>query len=204
MTAKETNMQTMQAYDAIAADFDRNRSRTGGLEYVDRFCNLVARGGRVLDIGCGAGIPVTQRLVSRGFAIVGLDFSARMLELARKNVPEAAYELADISTWTPVGRFDGVIAWDSTFHLPPEQHVPVLGKIHGALNLGGLLMMTYGGRKGQVSSTMFGQTFQHFALASEEYSAALQQFGFNVIFTEVDDPSSAGHVILCARKTREK
>jgi len=50
-----------------------------------------------LDIGCGSGIPVLKRLVSEGYSAKGIDFSKSMLELAKKNVPDAELIYGDVT-----------------------------------------------------------------------------------------------------------
>ena len=51
-------------------------------------CTVIPLGSDVLDLGCGAGVPMTKALAA-GRRVTGVDLSARQLELARGNVPEA-------------------------------------------------------------------------------------------------------------------
>jgi hypothetical protein len=44
----------------------------------------------VLDVGCGAGIPLT-RMLAETFDVTGVDISTRQIELARRNVPNARF-----------------------------------------------------------------------------------------------------------------
>jgi SAM-dependent methyltransferase len=46
---------------------------------------------RVLDLGCGSGVPVARELAKRRHAVVGIDGSARQLSLARLNVSSAHF-----------------------------------------------------------------------------------------------------------------
>jgi methylase of polypeptide subunit release factors len=46
---------------------------------------------RVLDLGCGAGIPVTRHLTALGHHVLGVDGSARQIALARRNAPLAEF-----------------------------------------------------------------------------------------------------------------
>jgi SAM-dependent methyltransferase len=48
------------------------------------------RRGLVLDLGCGGG-PLSAALVRRGYDAIGVDVSAAMVALARKNVPQAKF-----------------------------------------------------------------------------------------------------------------
>ena len=42
---------------------------------------------RILDVGCGNGVPVTEALVNAGYRVVGLDSSAGMLARFQANLP---------------------------------------------------------------------------------------------------------------------
>lgn len=65
-------------------------------------------GGRVLDLGCGASLPVARELVALGHSVLGVDASAQQIARARRNVPEATFIKADMfDVELPAGRFDG-------------------------------------------------------------------------------------------------
>ena len=42
---------------------------------------------RILEVGCGNGVPVTEALVNAGYRVVGLDSSAGMLARFQANLP---------------------------------------------------------------------------------------------------------------------
>lgn len=60
-----------------------------------RTAALVPPGQRVVEIGCGAGV-LASLLVDQAATYVGLDFSARAIEHARRSVPEATFMVADL------------------------------------------------------------------------------------------------------------
>lgn len=77
-------------YDRMADDYlrakdARDPALLASLEELDR---AIPHGGAALDLGCGAGVPVTRWLAGR-FAVTGIDVSDRQLELARARVPTA-------------------------------------------------------------------------------------------------------------------
>ena len=65
--------------------------------YTHVLLDALPAGAAVLELGCGAGIPTTQRLAAR-FAVTGVDISARQIALARHNVPNATFMRADMTT----------------------------------------------------------------------------------------------------------
>lgn len=100
-------------------------------------------GSAVLDLGCGAGIPATRWLAER-FAVTGVDFSGRQLQLARRNAPGATFLRADMTElrFAPE-TFDAAIALHSIIHVPRSEHGELLNRIHRWLKPGGLFLATW-------------------------------------------------------------
>src|SRR3712207_6290066 len=57
---------------------------------------LPRSGGRVVDLGCGAGVPVARDLTELGHAVIGVDGSSQQIARARRNVPRAEFIEADM------------------------------------------------------------------------------------------------------------
>ena len=97
----------------------------------------------VLDLGCGGGVPVT-RWLAQCFAVTGVDFSSRQLELARRNVPAANFLKADMTelVFAPE-TFDSVVAFHSIIHVPRAEHPALLGNIHHWLKPSGGFLATW-------------------------------------------------------------
>ena len=68
------------------------------------------QGERILDAGCGTGRHL-KLLMDAGAKTIGLDFSQGMLEVARRNHPEALLVRADLQQSLPFssGRFDALL-----------------------------------------------------------------------------------------------
>lgn len=97
-------------------------------------------GAAVLDLGCGAGVPVTQWLAAR-FAVTGVDISARQLELARAQVPGATFLQADMTALDfPPGTFDAVVSFYAIIHVPREEQAGLVGRIQRWLKPGGAFL----------------------------------------------------------------
>lgn len=97
---------------------------------------------RVLDMGSGTGLPFARFLVDRGFAVLGIDVSASMVEIARQNVPEADFKVLSMTEMKYENEFGGVLAAYSLLLLDPQQFVRVAGKIVRALQLGGIFYLS--------------------------------------------------------------
>lgn len=98
-----------------------------------------------LDVGCGSNGRFIELLGQHGFAVEGLDVSARMLELAQQRHPTATFQLADVCEWTPARSYDFISAWDSIWHVPLSAQQPVLNKLFGCLAPEGVCIFTMGG-----------------------------------------------------------
>ncbi len=138
-----------QGYDHVA---ERHYHWAAGvrqeerLRYTRELLDRLPSGARVLELGCGQGVPTTHLLAER-FSVTGVDISANQLELARREVPGATFIHADMASVSfPPESFDGVAAFYSLFHVPREEHAALLARLAGWLCPGGLLVATMGAR----------------------------------------------------------
>jgi ubiquinone/menaquinone biosynthesis C-methylase UbiE len=133
-----------RGYDVVSEDY---ANLEGAIEWprmrwLSKVLAELPAGSRALDLGCGSGIPATRE-IAKEHDVVGVDVSARQIELARRNVPGAEFIHGDIETVNlPPASFDAVVAFYVLDHLPWESHADVLRRIHGWLKPGGLLLLT--------------------------------------------------------------
>jgi len=131
-----------EGYDRCAPAYAAARAREEqpGLELL---LPRLAPGSRVLDLGCGPGVPVAARLAREGHAVTGVDFSAEQLRLARASVPAARFIEADLMAvdFDP-GSLDAAVSFYAIFHLPREEHEELLRRIARWLAPGGFLLAT--------------------------------------------------------------
>ncbi|HEX8671579.1 MAG TPA: class I SAM-dependent methyltransferase [Longimicrobium sp.] len=120
-------------------------------EYTERVADAFPAGASVLELGCGAGGPTTQRLASR-YRLVAVDLAWRNLELARLHAPSAAFVQADMGelAFRPAS-FDAVAAFYSIIHLPRAQHGALLASVAEWLKPGGLFVASFGTRDAERS-----------------------------------------------------
>jgi SAM-dependent methyltransferase len=168
--------------------------------WIDRFTALLPAGGAVLDIGCGAGEPIAHHLIEKGYTLTGIDSAPAMIELCRSRFPSATWLLADMRTLALGHRFDGLLAWDSFFHLRPEDQrtmFPIFGA-HAAGSAA--LMFTSGPALGEAIGTFEGEPLYHGSLDPAEYRSLLRAHGFEVVAHIAEDPSCGGHTIWLAQR----
>eukprot|EP00047_Mylnosiga_fluctuans_P008575 m.259281 g.259281 ORF g.259281 m.259281 type:complete len:217 (-) comp22323_c0_seq1:168-818(-) len=166
---------------------------------ITHFLGLLAAhgiaGGRVVDLGCGAGEPAARMLVSHGFTVVGVDFCDEMLALAEKNVPEMTRIKSDFRTVVfPPGSLDAVIASYSLFHIPREEQATLFARIAVWLRDGGLAFFTYssgGHTKGPEENSceleFLGQNLFYSHLSLPGLRCALLAAGLSILEEKPDE-----------------
>jgi SAM-dependent methyltransferase len=104
----------------------------------------------VLELGCGHGLPVTQKLLSHpNFSVIANDLSSAQLALARTNLqpdPPSRLTLLEgdmLALDFPPASLDAVIAMYSIIHLPRAEQVEMLGKIVTWLKPGGWVLANF-------------------------------------------------------------
>ena len=102
----------MREYDSIADWYQTDRSPTFGVAEALAIATLLPAHSRILDVGCGNGVPITEALVNAGHRVVGLDSSAGMLARFRANLPGTPIVRGD-ARHLPFadGSLDAAISW---------------------------------------------------------------------------------------------
>ena len=136
------------------------------LRYLRLALELIPERAAVLELGCGAGIPMTAAL-ARGRDVTGVDISATQIAMARRNVPNATFLQADMTALAfKPGTFDAVTAFYSLTHVPRDEHLPLLERVRGWLRPGGVFLGTMGAddEPGDVEADWLGvdMYFSHF------------------------------------------
>jgi SAM-dependent methyltransferase len=136
-----------RGYDAIAErylEWSPLRPSRPRLAYLERARALIPEGSRVLELGCGAGVPMTRAL-AEGRDLTGVDISATQVELARRNVPAATFVHADMTHLAfDAASFDAVVAFYSLTHVPRDDVPPLLARIRDWLRPGGTFIASMG------------------------------------------------------------
>lgn len=160
---------------------------------------LPPEGRDVLDIGCGSGRPIAGHLIEQGCRVTGIDGASAMIEIARQAFPDQRWITADMRTLPPLGRFHGLIAWHSFFHLTPEDQRPLFPTFRQLAQPGAALMFTSGPEHGEAIGEFEGQPLYHGSLDSREYRDLLERNGFNVLRHVTQDPTCGGATVWLAQ-----
>ncbi|MCY1713983.1 class I SAM-dependent methyltransferase [Caproiciproducens galactitolivorans] len=98
----------------------------------------------VFDIGFGTGI-LTKKLYDDGFDIYGIDFSEKMIEIAKNKMPKAELIQYDFSNGLPPEieniKFDFIICTYAIHHLNDEQKIAFIHKLQRSLRPDGKILI---------------------------------------------------------------
>src|SRR5690242_16395776 len=87
---EEAKELVRRGYDALSVRYDE--AFGSDTKYGDWLAELLSRlddGSRVLDVGCGAGVPVAKVLADAGHDVTGVDISGVQVTRAAERVPAA-------------------------------------------------------------------------------------------------------------------
>lgn len=194
-------MPVSDLYERHAGDFDRERGRSlQERAWLDRFLTHVRPAGTVLDVGCGMGEPIARYLYESGYNVVGVDSSPSLIALARARFPAAEWIVADMRGLGLGRRFDGIVAWDSFFHLHREDQRAMFPRFATHARPIAPLMFTSGTSGGESIGTWCGEPLYHASLDPAEYEALLAANGFTVRDYVADDPACGHHTVWLATR----
>lgn len=169
-------------YSRRAAEWDADRSRALiERPWLDRFLAHVPGGGSVLDLGCGSGEPIARYMIEQGRAVTGVDASPGGISLCRQRFPDHTWTVADMRTLDLGRRFDGLIAWHSSFHLSRPDQRALFRVFADHLRPGGVLMFTSGDTDDERIGQWRGEPLYHASLSPQAYRRCLETGGFEVI-----------------------
>jgi SAM-dependent methyltransferase len=188
-------------YQRHAAEWDRRRGPEAVIEkaWLERFAAFLAPGAAVLDIGCGSGQPIARHLIERGYRVTGIDSSPALIERCKQRFPDREWLVADMRTLALGRRFQGLIAWDSFFHLTPEYQIRMFPIFRQHADAGAPLMFTSGTSHGEAIGEFEGERLYHGSLSPDEYRELLAENGFAVEAFVAEDPSCGNHCVWLAR-----
>jgi ubiquinone/menaquinone biosynthesis C-methylase UbiE len=139
---KEKSEIVRKGYDRIARTYHEQRGRYPDKRLLAMISSRLKKGSSVLDLGCGAGVPVARYLVKKGFRVTGIDFSPSMVRFARRNVPKARFILMDITKMRfKPDSFNGAVSFYAIIHIPREKHAKIYKKLYRILKPGSFILL---------------------------------------------------------------
>jgi len=198
-----------EGYNAIADRYLAERARDSeDVLLLREFIERLPANARVLDAGCGAGIPISHML-SEHFQVTGVDFSEAQIELAKKHVPNANFICQDMTKLDfSKNIFDGICSYYAIIHIPREDHQPLLAKFHRMLKPNGFALLCLGAEHliDDIDEDYLGTHMYWSHYDTETYLKMLNECGFSIIWAKrVADGTceGAGHLFVLAQKSKQ-
>lgn len=107
---------------------------------VQEAIRLLNPGSRVLDVGCGTGVPTSQLLADAGMKVEGIDVAPKMVEHAQQKV-KGVFTSSDMESYVPSGSFAGIFIIYSQLGLSYSSFCASVYKLARTLEPGGLLVI---------------------------------------------------------------
>ena len=174
-------------WEAVAKEFMETRARASvGAATVQAWARSLPRGGSVLDLGCGSGVPISEVLIDQGLAVCGIDASPTLAEAFRRRFPNAPIACEAVEESAFFRRtFDGAVAWGLMFLLPPATQRDVIVRVARVLNSGGRFLFTAPAQACSWTDQSTGRT--SISLGADAYTAALAEAGLSTCGEYVDE-----------------
>jgi len=201
-------MDLKDTYNRIAADWDNDhKDDSWWIKHSTKLISLLPKGATILDAGCGAGHK-SKYLTNQGFKVTGIDFSEKLLEIARKNSPDTNFILMDLYDLDEFDeKFDCVFAQASLLHIPKARIMEVLQKLKDKIKPNGLLYVgVKSARPGQIEEEImkendYGYEYERFFsyYTLPEMKSYFEKLGMEIILEEVTSSGKTNWVQITGR-----
>ncbi|MCI4333638.1 MAG: methyltransferase domain-containing protein [Thermoplasmata archaeon] len=172
------------------------------LEWLRPLLGGLPVGSKVLDLGCGTGVPAS-RLLSTKFDVRGVDLSDVMVRRARRLVPGANFLRADMAAVQfDEGEFAAVIALYSIIHVPIAEQRPFFRNVRRWLRPGGwfLAVLGHGAVEGWEEGWLGSEVPMYWSHAdARTYRRWLTSAGFEILAQTFVPERDGGHELFLTR-----
>ncbi|NHJ41405.1 MAG: methyltransferase domain-containing protein [Asgard group archaeon] len=181
-----------KGYDKVAEEYLALRNEDlEEMSFLPEFCSYIPKEGRVLDAGCGGGLPFTKYL-SEYFEVIGVDISDKQIKLAKKNVPKATFYCQDMTDLNfPDNYFDGLLAYYSIIHVPRQEQQDLFKNFYRILKTNGVALFSLHSNDDPESiyDDFFGEKMYWSGFDTETNLKILQEIGFKIIWKKLVNDS---------------
>ncbi|EOY5376295.1 methyltransferase domain-containing protein [Cronobacter dublinensis] len=201
-------MMKKEAFNTVISIYERNSSAFESMrpvdlfekKWLDWFTSYLPAGGHILDIGCGNGSPIAEYFLNQGFKVTGIDSSPSMIAKCREKFPHATWIVADMRKLDLGKTFDGILAWDSFFHLCHRDQRDMFALFSANAKAGTALMFNAGPEEGEAFGQLQEEVLAHSSLSPLEYASIMERYGFQIVRHIVEDKECNSRTIWLAVK----
>jgi SAM-dependent methyltransferase len=210
MNSKDINNKDIvrEGYDKVSYAYRNDEGNSVvALDYaawLSELIPLVPPKAKVLELGCGCGVPVAQ-VLGEDFALTGVDISPVQMERARKFVPRADFICADMTEVDFAAEsFAAIVSFFALIHVPLDEQLALFAKMFEWLEPGGYLLASVGNRAWTGTEAdwlnVSGATMYWSHADGETYKSWLKELGFKLIWEKFIPEGNSGHDLILAQK----
>jgi 2-polyprenyl-3-methyl-5-hydroxy-6-metoxy-1,4-benzoquinol methylase len=194
-----------RGYDTLSYRYRADDAAPGNYApWLEQLQARLSPASRILDLGCGCGVPVARTLAAAGHQVTGVDISSVQVTRARKLVPTAAFIQADAThiEFVPAS-FHSIISLYALIHMPLAAQPDLLRRAAGWLRPAGwLLAITgQGAWTGAEDGWLGGPAPMWWSQAdAADYRGWLEDAGLRIVEQAFVPEGDGGHALFWARK----
>jgi SAM-dependent methyltransferase len=198
-----------RGYDAISLAYrsDDGTAAVSSAEDVSRYAGWVAElagrlrsGARVVDLGCGAGIPATRELAGHGLRVLGVDFSAVQIRRAQQLVRAARFVQADMTAFgLQPGSVDAVVSFYALIHVPLADQQALFPRVRAWIRPGGYFLAIVGASRWTGTEPYLGADMFWDHADTETYLSWLRAAQFTPLWDRYIPEGDSGHSLILAQ-----
>lgn len=202
-------MNLKDTYDKIAENWHQDHQKDDWwVEGTNKFISFLKKGDLVLDVGCGGGTK-SKYLIQKGLNVIGIDFSGKMIEIAKREAPNGTFivkDLADIETLDYI--LEGIFMQAVLLHIPKARAKEAIQKMANKLKKGGYLYVAVKARKpGGAEEEVcieedYGHRYERFFsfFSLEEIKNHMRESGLDIVYDTATHSGRANWVQVIAQK----
>lgn len=195
------NVMVKNGYNKIARQYLINREGLKSAKYIHLLLKYLPKRSMILDLGCGAGVPVDDLLLKSGHEVIGIDISNEQIKLARQYCKGGEYLEGDISNLKMNEyKVDAIVSFYTIFHIERSKHSGIFKTLGSYLHKDGLLLVTMGDREFEGRHLLYGEEMWSSQYGTLRNHQIVCEAGFEVLLDEIDTSGGERHQIILARK----
>lgn len=205
-------MNLKDTYDKIAEEWHRDHQQDDWwVEGTDMFASLLNKNDSVLDVGCGSGTK-SKYLKQKGLVVTGIDFSEKMIEIAKREIPEGDFYVMDMQDVEEIDRtFNGIFIQAALLHIPKDKAPGVIQGLSSKLATGGYFYIAVKGKKpGRADEEIktendYGYPYERFFsyFDSEEIKKPMKESGLSIIYENITQTGNTNWIQVIGKKEKQ-
>ena len=174
------------AYEVHAQEFLRGRDASMiGSVVVEQWARTLPTGSEVLELGCGAGYPITRALQSTELKLWAIDSSTSLVKEFKQRFPTIPVRCEKVQNSDFFKRtYQAAIAIGLLFLLPENEQLVLIERVAKVLVPSGRFLFTAPIEIGEWNDLNTGIVCH--SLGRERYESSLNSAGFRIARTFVD------------------